>query len=230
MATNTDIRESIRTSQTAFIRRTAAILISAFSILVTTQRLQALDAESAQELKTKRASVTFIDVRDSTSFREAHIPGAINVPAAVCPTKGLPPLGRVVVYGDGLDIAEAMQAAADLDAKTGIEAELLEGGFSRWEALGFATTREPGLKKEEAPMITYEKLHQIAAANPDLVLVDLRRPQRGSELTDLRQEFPQIPAVKSALADADATRSAHSKIYVLIDDLDNRSVHKFTDR
>ncbi len=41
--------------------------------------------------------ITVIDIRSPLAYRQAHIPGAINIPAAVCPLKKLPPLGQVVL-------------------------------------------------------------------------------------------------------------------------------------
>jgi len=185
-----------------------------------------MDAESALAVRSKRGRTTFIDVRGTGAYKAAHIPGAISVPAALCPHKRLPPLGRVIVYGDGLDVATVTAAIDALNAKPGIEAEMLDGGFSRWEALGYPTTRSGGIARENLPHIIYQKLVRIAGDNQELVLVDLRERESGrgnDALTDLGELFPGKPVVADALAATQGKRAAHSEIYVLIDSSDGRA-------
>ena len=80
---------------------------------------------------------TFIDVRSPELYSQAHIPGAINIPASLCPLKNLPPLGQVVVYGDGLG-REAVTAVDGRRDRSGEEAGDNGRGSSRrvstWEA------------------------------------------------------------------------------------------------
>jgi rhodanese-related sulfurtransferase len=124
------------------------------------------------------AAPTIIDVRSTQQYIEGHIPGAINIPAAVIGKKRLPPLGDAVVYGDGFRNDMAEKAAAELNAKAGIRAEILEGGLPAWEALKLATTHTPGLSRKETRFVSYEELEAAAAGNPDIVLVDLRGPAK----------------------------------------------------
>ena len=147
---------------------------------------------------------TVIDVRSPALYSQAHIPGAINIPASLCPLKNLPPLGHVVVYGDGLGREAASMvddAAAALGRKPGITADVLQGGFATWESAQAPTTRAAGMKSETFNYITYAELR--AANAGEVVLVDLRNPSPtahpslagganapGQPLTDLRQEFP----------------------------------------
>ena len=163
-------------------------------------------AEVQQQLNAGE-KLTLIDVRPTALFKQGHIPNAINVPASVVPHKQLPPLGRVVVYDDGLGQDTASAAAAALNKKAGIAAEVLEGGFAFWESAQSPTTRPRGLNSDKLPMITYERLKR--APLEDLVLVDLRetRPAAASPsapaaaaspaLTDLRAEFPNVRITRS---------------------------------
>ena len=89
--------------------------------------------------------LTVIDVRSTPQFQQDHIPGAINVPAQLCPQKHLPPLGKVVVYDAGLGLTQPDDAAVALAAKPGITVEILEGGFAAWEASQSITTRGAGM-------------------------------------------------------------------------------------
>ena len=181
------------------------------------------------------ASITVIDIRSTALFQKGHIPGAINVPAALIPEKELPPLGKVVVCDEGLGQTTAESAVAALNRKKGIAAEMLEGGFAGWEALAGTTTRESGLQKEELNLITFDQLKKTNPA--ELVLVDLRKPRvqvRQGEpnadapapsppLTDLRKEFPQVPITRSPFdlpqaKQSETERGKGGPVLVLIDD------------
>jgi rhodanese-related sulfurtransferase len=166
--------------------------------------------------------ITFVDVRPTALFQHGHIPGAINVPAALCPAKKLPPLGRVVVYDDGLAPRIAAGAAAALNQKPGIRAEVLDGGLPAWQMLGGSTTQRPGLEPEHTPSVTYATLKEIQG--PDVVLVDLRQPRAEPQartastqtaaaprpLTDLQAEFPQARLARSPFDTAAAKLAAPS--------------------
>jgi rhodanese-related sulfurtransferase len=181
--------------------------------------------------------ITFIDVRPTVVFANGHIPGAISVPSALVPAKQLPPLGHAIVYDDGLIENTAQAAAEALNQKKGITAEVLDGGFAAWETAHASTTRPRGMRAEELPLISYDRLKQTPAEK--VVLVDLRKqpaPARQNAvagatnnpalpLTDLGKEFPgmcvsqsafNLPATRqAAVAGADA-----SQLLVLIDSND----------
>ena len=96
-------------------------------------------------------TLTLIDIRSRGDYGRRHIPGAISIPAALIEHKRLPPLGRVVVYGDGIDAAQARAAVAVLDARPGIDAELLEGGLGAWDTQHLPSTGGRGLRREPIP-------------------------------------------------------------------------------
>lgn len=168
--------------------------------------LPALAASPAQvqERIASGEQLTFVDVRATALFQKGHIPGAINIPAALVPVKELPPLGRVIVYDDGLGPNLAAPAAAALNKKPGIQAEVFAGGFAAWESGRGTTTRPRGMRSEELPVITHARLKETPGS--DVVLVDLRKPPptnpavktaSAPPLTDLRAEFPQSRIVRS---------------------------------
>ncbi|MHB8519119.1 MAG: rhodanese-like domain-containing protein [Limisphaerales bacterium] len=177
-------------------------------------------------------TITFVDVRANAFFQKGHIPGAINIPGGLVSQKNLPPLGRVVVYDDGLGHNAAEVAVSALNQKLGITAEVLDGGFATWEMAQAATTRGGGMKPEELPLITYAQLKE--APSGDVVLVDLRQvgPDSAGKsalaasqpaLTDLRAEFPNVRVTRSAFAVPAAKKtsspasSASPPLLVLID-------------
>jgi rhodanese-related sulfurtransferase len=193
-------------------------------------------AMTVSDLQTQLAAgakITVVDVRGPALFAQAHLPGAINIPAEVCARKSLPPLGRVVVCGDGLgrDTAVTVDAAAALGKKPGITAEVLEGGFSAWESAHGMTTRLEGRRPEAFNYITYAQLK--AAKAGDAILVDLRKPAAAAQpalaaagnspsqpLTDLRLEFPGLSLAKSLTEAGAAAKSGAGALLVLIDSAD----------
>src|SRR5688572_22411235 len=181
--------------------------------------------------------LTLIDVRANTLFKQGHIPGAINIPAALVPQKQLPPLGIAVIYDAGLGADAANEAAAAFNQKSGITAKVLEGGFAAWEtAQRSATTKGAGLTPEEIPFITYADLSKVQSE--DVVLVDLRKEPKQirqgenstiappEPLTNLRQEFSKVRGVTRSPFDLPQSRQAVSSnsssnpLLVLIDNGD----------
>jgi rhodanese-related sulfurtransferase len=169
--------------------------------------------------------VTIIDVRQPSVFTKGHIPGAINIPAALCPLKNLPPLGKVTVYGEGLGpraAADLQTAVTALAGKPGITVDVLEGGYAAWQSAHGLTTIGRGMKPEEFNYISYAELK---AAGPDVVvLVDLRRLTKAvlnnsPQLTDLGREFPGRRVTASALAQTQSNSGA-APLLVLIDSAD----------
>jgi len=222
------------------------VLLLAINFLISSGACFGLTSEELKDMMDRHEQITLIDVRERSAFSSSHIPGAINIPARLCGLKSLPPIGRVIVYGDGLDETPVLEAVEALNTKTGIEAQKLEGGILRWEALNYPSTRKKGFDEERLLFITYRQLEGMSRSNPDLVILDLREPQqaiqskslkepgdktaRGKGPTDLLKKFPGVRIVKSVATDtkdvAAGTLSAkglterqgeHSELYVLID-------------
>lgn len=121
--------------------------------------------------------LTLVDVRSTFDYTEAHMPGAINLPARLCELKQLPPIGRVVVYGDGVAHDETLEAVDCLNRKHGIRAESLDGGYPAWQELNLPDTKEPGISETKHRYLTYQDMEKAARANRDVVIVDLRDPE-----------------------------------------------------
>jgi len=136
--------------------------------------------------------LTIIDVRNTGLYSQGHIQGAINIPASIIAKKRLPPIGTVVVCGDGVRDDIALEAVKALNRKRGIEAEMLQGGFAAWEALNLPTA---------------------AAANADIVLVDLRsRTTSAEKSTAAHTQSP--PAANRTLTDLSKKFSGHTIIHL----------------
>ncbi len=162
------------------------------------------------------ARLTVIDTRSPRDFAQEHIPGAINIPATICPSKALPALGDVVVYGDDLIGDPAEAAAASLAAKPGLKVDLLEGGFAAWKSAAGLTTRGSGMQREQLNYISYARLK--SAKRDNVVLFDLRKTPaaKGQPLTDLAAEFPGARQARSRAA-AMSGSGGSSAVVVLID-------------
>jgi rhodanese-related sulfurtransferase len=153
--------------------------------------------------------VTLIDVRPSSQFESGHIPGAINIPSPLLSAKQLPPLGKVIAYGDGLGRSDEATAAEVLSRKPGIQAIALTGGFAAWESFSLPTTRPPGLLREMIPLISYQQL--VASTGAGIAIIDLRgnggeldvrpsgrtAPPQAQNVTDLRALLPKARIVAS---------------------------------
>ena len=172
--------------------------------------------------------LTIIDLRQNSFFVAGHIPGAINIPATLCPVKNLPPLGKVVVYSDGLGprgLAVFQKAVTALSQKPGITVDVLSGGYAAWQSANGLTTAGRGMKPEKFNYISYGELQ---AADPaGVMLVDLRKPTKevlknASSLTDLSREFLGRRSTRSASAPAGGASSS-TALLVLIDSDDGTS-------
>ncbi|MBL9167079.1 MAG: rhodanese-like domain-containing protein [Verrucomicrobiales bacterium] len=227
----------MKTISTLFMLRRLSCVAVALALGLL--QLPAVQPAEVQRRMQAGEKVMFIDVRSTDFFQKGHVPGAMNVPVGLLAEKRLPKLGRVVLYDDGLGGGQAETALPLLNAKPGIQAEILEGGFAGWTESGGATTAAFGISKEEIPMITYQKLKAVSP--DDVVLVDLRTvtpaPAAGPAakstvaapaLTDLRSEFPGMPVTKSPFALATTRKSGTpgaggSPLLVLVDNGDGKA-------
>ncbi|VGO16049.1 hypothetical protein PDESU_04639 [Pontiella desulfatans] len=184
---------------------------------------EAVSPAELDALLQSSTKVTLIDVRDESMFRHGHIPNAINVPERVLALKKLPPLGFVVVYGQGF--GEDLSGAVDiLNEKPGIKAEALDGGYAAWQTRKGRTTQATGFQKEALNVITYQNLQDLDTTD-EVVLVDLRKepePEATSgiqarqadalpapTLTPLAEKFPGKTVVKSPFEVAGVAGSGH---------------------
>ena len=81
-----------------------------FTLVVSPQAALGIEAGALKELLDQGEKVTIIDIRSLKLYTENHIRGSINIPAGIIARKPLPPIGRVVVCGDGLRIDITLKA------------------------------------------------------------------------------------------------------------------------
>jgi rhodanese-related sulfurtransferase len=182
--------------------------------------------------------ITVIDLRPTDLYQRNHIPGAINIPHEIISQKKLPPLGRVVAYGDGLGATYAQECVAALGAKPGIVAESLEGGFAAWETFTHVNVAAENLSSQLAPStITLEQLEKTGGDG--VVLVDVRagNPQGGKfDLTPFQRTRVPKAGLTTRPFDVLGGIKGRSQFFrhapsllVVIDD-DNTTAQRIADR
>ena len=134
-------------------------------------------------------ALTIVDLRSTDDYQRGHITGAINIPHRVIAEKRLPPLGKVIVYCDGLGSTYAAGCVTALNEKPGIQAEALEGGYAGWETFTNVTAEATSVQKQTPRTITYEELQVTNGQN--VVIVDVRR-----DLTPLANAKGETPKEK----------------------------------
>lgn len=220
-------------------------VISVFSILaILPNTCFGIDAVSLRQMLERGDKVTVIDIRSRDLYLAGHIRGAINISANVIVRKPLPPVGMVVVCGDGVRSDITGKAVAALNERAGIQADFLEGGFAAWNAHYLPKSRKQGLIKQRLRYITYQELKKAAEKNRDMVLVDIRRfrKEKATEsadtgvdvLSDLSAQFPGLEVItpepstlhsgaKRATVSITAMTKGRNGVYVLIDRGDGRA-------
>lgn len=195
--------------------------------------------------------VVAIDVRSQAEFTSGHIPGSLNIPLSGIEQRPLPQFGRVVIVWDGINLDAAQRALAAFNAKPGIQAELLDGGYPAWAAS--RNTGATGVQPGGPLGMTYAELLNLADSN-DLVLIDLRSGSAADALTDLRMLLPKSRIIEPSQVERTAMQAqagnmspqgtpvksvprwlkkqglGNNAMYVLVDDGDGRQTDLVSQR
>ena len=180
-------------------------------------------------LESGEQKLTLIDVRNPALYSQSHIPNAINIPSFAIATKRLPRLGNVVVYGDGVDITVTKKSVELLNAKPGISAEMLDGGYAAWSSGQTVMQGKRGLELNSVHYLTFQKLEEITATDASVVLVDMRTQKDKTSLKSLFADTRIINASSMAERGIISLIQSNSparneKLFVLIDDGDDSGV------
>ncbi len=107
-------------------------------------------ADVAFDLRAGMSGFKLIDVRDSRSYEEAHLPGALSIPSGrISPdTTALTPEDLLVLYCWGPACNGASKAAARLSAQ-GFRVKEMLGGIEYWRKEGGALE---GTLRDQAPV------------------------------------------------------------------------------
>lgn len=188
----------------------ASVMKTLLSLILTLTAASATAGTPAEldALLKSGTRVTVVDLRSTEAYQRGHIPAAINIPHRLVAEKKLPALGRVVAYCDGLGSTYAGECVASLNAKPGVQAEALEGGYAAWQTFTNVTAESASVRKESPRTITYADLE--ATKGQGIVIVDVRRdaapaaasataapPPEKLNLATFRQEKVPAAAVTS---------------------------------
>jgi rhodanese-related sulfurtransferase len=139
---------------------------------------ESVSVETLADQLSEGEAPVLIDLRSSSAYQAGHIPNAINLPFPVMERRALPPLGEVVIYGDGLGRVDMDAARKLMEAKPDITCRVLAGGYAAWETRSGVTTSTKGLRRDRPAVITYEDL--MKQGGEGLVIYDLRKPEPSS--------------------------------------------------
>lgn len=108
---------------------------------VRAQAMRNVPRVSVDELKAllEKKAVVVIDVRDPGQFKEAHIPGAVNIDYTEMPGRAKQFKGEtktIVTYCACVSDTTAARAALDLAAAGVPGAKALAGGWNEWVSSG----------------------------------------------------------------------------------------------
>ncbi len=172
----------------------------------------AINAVGLEHLIASNEKITIVDIRPNAIYQKSHIRNAINIPSSIIELKRLPPIGRVIVYDAGIDIEILKQAVIALNAKPGIQAEPLKGGFASWSSRHEVIQRDKGLSSSQTRNLTYQKLVKMSAGYDSLILVDLRM---GRQQESLAEHFPNIRIYDPIDTTRDDTGNVEVSSYIL---------------
>jgi rhodanese-related sulfurtransferase len=106
------------------------------------QKLQyELDAWDLKEAMSKGEKVIAVDARSAETFKNEHIPGAINIPHRTMTAESTAHLDKsilYVTYCDGIGCNASTKGALNL-VKLGFQVKELMGGIDWWKRDGYPT-------------------------------------------------------------------------------------------
>ena len=176
--------------------------------------MRTITADALVELLDEPEEYFLMDVREPDEFSEWRIPGAVNVPLGELAARvGEVPRGREVVTVCA--VGSRASTAAEMLARSGIDAEVLQGGMSAWATvydevevvLGGATVVQ--VRRRGKGCLSY-----LIGAGQSAVVIDPsadvaqytdRATSRGWEVTYVVDTHLHADHVSGARALADAT-------------------------
>lgn len=125
-------------------------------------------------------SFVLADARNPEEYREAHIPGAINIPEGKFDKfTGLLPADKgtlLIFYCNGVKCGKSKKAATKAVALGYTQVQVFAEGMPVWEELGYSFYKGGDYEKRiETTMIRSAELQALATAQPEsLQIVDVR--------------------------------------------------------
>ena len=104
---------------------------------------QTISADTAHGMRDSSASPLIIDVRPSSDFQAAHIPGAINLTKSAILKAHLSKTKPLVLYCDSANCMASDAAAQTLASAGYTNVSVLVGGIAAWEAKSYPVVAAP---------------------------------------------------------------------------------------
>ena len=135
---------------------------------------EGISPDAAHSLQDSGESPLMIDVRPSSDFQAAHIPGAINITKTAILKAQLSKTKPLVLYCDSANCMASDAAAQTLAGAGYTNVSVLVGGIAAWEAKSYPIVTAPAaLTRPPVKLISAAELH-AQLASKSLTVVDVR--------------------------------------------------------
>ena len=129
----------------------SALILTAILSSASAQEIPRIEPEELKKLiDSKDPNILVVDTQPKGAYDLGHVKGAINFPWAPelkSPGK-LPKNKTLVLYCDCAHEEDSMDTATQLKQKWGYtNLKLLEGGWSKWQELGYPIDKKEGRKR-----------------------------------------------------------------------------------
>jgi len=144
-------------------------------------------AELKAKIEADQRNFLLVDARNPEEYREAHIPGAINIPQKKIESYlGILPSDRnseIIFYCNGVKCGKSKKAAQKVVKFGYTNVWVYAEGMPVWEERGYPFYKGADYEKKiETTIITPRDLEKIMAANPaSVTVVDVRDPGEFTE-------------------------------------------------
>jgi rhodanese-related sulfurtransferase len=128
-----------------------------------------------------------VDARNPEEYREAHIPGAINIPQKkIDAYQGLLPADKhseIIFYCNGVKCGKSKKAAKKAIELGYSNVLVYAEGMPVWEEMGYSFYKGGDYEKKiETTKISPRELQQFMSREPDgIIVVDVRDPEEFKE-------------------------------------------------
>jgi rhodanese-related sulfurtransferase len=121
------------------------LIVALLSVSAAAEFQQIKPEELKEMIESKKADFLVVDAQPKGAYDAGHVKGAINLPWApeLNKPKNLPQNKILIIYCDCAHEEDAIDTATQLMEKWGYtNLKLLEGGWSKWQELGYPVEKK----------------------------------------------------------------------------------------
>ncbi|HUL31685.1 MAG TPA: rhodanese-like domain-containing protein [Thermodesulfobacteriota bacterium] len=137
------MKKSFRSTASLLLAYGAITLATVFSV-ASAQEVQSIKPEDLKKLMESKSDFVVVDTQPKSAYDTGHIAGAVNFPWAsqIKTPANLPRNKLLVLYCACGHEEDSIDVAKQLMKKFGYkQVKVLEGGWLRWEELGYPTVK-----------------------------------------------------------------------------------------